>query len=78
MHWEPIMLQPWTLRLTRNAAALAAASPTLLFRQLTQKLAMYAGGGTDDRGEKRNVLIVSVLLLIGFCSYISTGRKAAS
>ncbi len=25
------MLQPWTLRLTRNAAALAAASPTLLF-----------------------------------------------
>ena len=28
------MLQPWTLRLTRNAAALAAASPTLLFRPL--------------------------------------------
>ena len=26
------MLQPWTLRLTLNAAALAAASPTLLFR----------------------------------------------
>ena len=26
------MPQPWTLRLTRNAAALAAASPTLLFR----------------------------------------------
>jgi hypothetical protein len=26
------MLQPWTLRLILNAAALAAASPTLLFR----------------------------------------------
>ena len=28
------MPQPWTLRLTRNTAALAAASPTLLFRPL--------------------------------------------
>ena len=26
---------------------------------------MHAGGGTNDRGEKRNVLIVDVLLLIG-------------
>jgi hypothetical protein len=26
------ILQPWTLRLILNAAALAAASPTLLFR----------------------------------------------
>ena len=26
---------------------------------------MHAGGGTNYRGEKRNVLIVSVLLLIG-------------
>jgi hypothetical protein len=26
---------------------------------------MHAGGGTNDRWEKRNVLIVSVLLLIG-------------
>ena len=26
---------------------------------------MHAGGGTNDRGEKRNVLIVGVLLLIG-------------
>ena len=26
---------------------------------------MHAGGGTNDRGEKRNVLIVSVLLPIG-------------
>ena len=26
---------------------------------------MHAGGGTNDRGEKRNVLIVSILLLIG-------------
>ena len=26
---------------------------------------MHAGGGTNDCGEKRNVLIVSVLLLIG-------------
>ncbi len=26
---------------------------------------MYAGGGTNDCGEKRNVLIVSILLLIG-------------
>ena len=26
---------------------------------------MHAGGGTYNRGEKRNVLIVSVLLLIG-------------
>ena len=25
---------------------------------------MHAGGGTNDRGEKRNVLIVGVLLLI--------------
>ena len=30
---------------------------------------MHAGGGTNDRGEKRNVLIVSVLLLIG--SYLT-------
>jgi len=28
------MLQTWTLRLIRNAAALATASPTLLFRPL--------------------------------------------
>jgi len=34
-------------------------------KKKTQKLAMHAGGGTNDRGEKRNVLIVSVLLLIG-------------
>ena len=27
-----MMLQPWTLRLILNAAALAATSPTLLFR----------------------------------------------
>jgi hypothetical protein len=26
---------------------------------------MHAGGGTNDRGEKRNVLIVGVLLLVG-------------
>ena len=26
---------------------------------------MHAGGGTNDCGEKRNVLIVSILLLIG-------------
>ena len=31
----------------------------------SQKLDMHAGGGTNDRWEKRNVLIVSVLLLIG-------------
>ena len=30
-----------------------------------QKLAMHAGGGTNDRGEKRNVLIVSLLLPTG-------------
>ena len=30
---------------------------------------MHAGGGTKDRGEKRNVLIVSLLLLIG--SYLT-------
>ena len=34
---------------------------------------MHAGGGTNDRGEKRNVLIVSVLLLIG--SYLLTLRS---
>ena len=34
-------------------------------RKKMQKLAMHAGGGTNDHGEKRNVLIVSVLLLIG-------------
>ena len=88
------MPQPWTLRLTLNAAALAATSPTLNAARLNrsasellvcddipaavkcaqspggpvekaQKLAMHAGGGTNDRGEKRNVLIVSVLWLIG-------------
>jgi hypothetical protein len=38
---------------------------------------MHAGGGTNDRGEKRNVLIVSVLLLIG--SYlIKQASKQAS
>ena len=26
---------------------------------------MHAGGGTNDCGEKRNILIVSILLLIG-------------
>jgi hypothetical protein len=31
------MLQPWTLRLILNAAALAAASPTLLFRRRKTK-----------------------------------------
>ena len=34
VHWGATMLQPWTLRLTRNAAALTVASPTLLFRPL--------------------------------------------
>ncbi len=28
------MIQPWTLRLTRNVAALTTVSPTLLFRPL--------------------------------------------
>jgi len=32
--WGATMPQPWTLTLTLNAAALAAASPTLLFRPL--------------------------------------------
>ena len=39
--------------------------PVGLQEKKTQKLAMHAGGGTYNRGEKRNVLIVSVLLLIG-------------
>ena len=30
-------------------------------KKKTQKLAMHAGGGTNDCGEKRNVLIVSIL-----------------
>jgi hypothetical protein len=29
------------------------------------KTPVYTGGGTNDGGEKRNVLIVSVLLAIG-------------
>ena len=36
-----------------------------LKKKKTQKFAVHAGGGTNDRGEKRNVLIVGVLLLIG-------------
>jgi hypothetical protein len=32
---------------------------------------MHAGGGTNDRGEKRNVLIVGVLLLIACGSNLS-------
>ena len=43
----------------------------------TQKLAMHAGGGTNDRGEKRNVLIVSVLLLIGSNLYAAQQYAAA-
>ena len=90
--------QPSVLRLILNAAALAAASPTLLFKLIEgraaktqhvrvvamrwhssgsevrlglpvgrqekkmQKNAVHAGGGADNGGEKRNVLIVSVLL----------------
>jgi len=34
-------------------------------KKKTQKLAMHAGGCAHDIGEKRNVLIVSVLLPIG-------------
>jgi len=37
---------------------------------------MHAGGGTNDRGEKRNVLIVSVLLLTG--SYPVTLQQYAA
>jgi len=33
-----------------------------LKKKKTQKLAVHAGGCTKDRGEKRNVLIVSLLL----------------
>jgi hypothetical protein len=47
------ILQPWTLRLILNAAALAAASPTLLFRPVcvfitagpSTKLFTWGGGG---------------------------------
>ena len=100
------MPEPPTLRLILNAAALAAASPTLIFndwknaarlkrnesdwlicdgtpvassvskvclglpvglqKKKSQKLAVHAGGGCDICGEKRNVLIVSVLLPIAF------------
>ena len=35
------MPQPWTLRLTLNAAALADASPTLLFRRRVCLLLQY-------------------------------------
>jgi hypothetical protein len=37
---------------------------------------MHAGGGTNDRGEKINVLIVSVLLLIG--SYLYAAQQYAA
>ncbi len=33
---DATMLQPWTLRLTRNAAALAAASPTLALQAVVE------------------------------------------
>jgi hypothetical protein len=40
---------------------------------------MHAGGGTNDHGEKRNVLIVSVLLLIGSkrCTAIRSGARGS-
>jgi hypothetical protein len=36
-----------------------------LLKKKTQKLAVHAAASTHDSGEKRNVLIVSVLLPIG-------------
>ena len=48
------MLQPWTLRLILNAAALAAASPTLLFRCVFitagPSTKLFAWGGGDIGG----------------------------
>ena len=38
---------------------------------------MHAGGGTNDRGEKRNVLIVSVLLPIGVDLTLLRFKRAA-
>jgi hypothetical protein len=49
-----------------------------LKKKKTQKLDMHAGGGTNDRGEKRNVLIVSVLLLIGSYLRCAAIRSGAS
>jgi hypothetical protein len=52
--------------------------PVCLQKKKTQKLAMHAGGGANDRGEKRNVLIVSVLLLIGSYLRCAAIRSVAS
>jgi hypothetical protein len=35
-----------------------------LWKKKTQKFAVHAGGGTENGGEKRNILIVSVLFPI--------------
>jgi hypothetical protein len=35
-----------------------------MINKKTQKIAVHAGGGADNGGEKRNVLIVRVLLPI--------------
>jgi hypothetical protein len=70
------MPQLSTLRLILNAAVLAAAGPTLLSQRAsltpcgpvekedTQTFSVHAGGCTQDGGEKRNVLIVIMLLQI--------------
>jgi hypothetical protein len=38
--------------------------PVGLQKKKTQKIAVHVGGGADNGGEKRNVLIASVLLPI--------------
>ena len=39
-----------------------------LYKKKTRKLAVHAGGSGHDGREKRNVLIVSLLLSIDFCA----------
>ena len=54
------MLQPWTLRLTRNAATLAAASPTLLFSG-TRREELEPGTSSFTQGAPVSLVPQSVI-----------------
>ena len=59
------MLQPWTLRLILNDAALAAATQTLLFRLATVKCASVSRWACRKRRRKNSPCMqLDVLMII--------------
>jgi hypothetical protein len=55
-------VQVVALRWHSSGSEVRLGLPVGLQKKKTQKFAVHAGGGADNGGEKRNVLIVSVLL----------------